>query len=136
MKNKLLIILTLIGLLGFWASTASAQKHKTITAGKTGSFHIDQVTQVGDVTLAAGMYTIQHAVENDEDILIFHKVTMDDAQIESVGKEVARVKCTMEPVDQKNPVTKFLIVIKAGQKPMIREFWIRGEKVKHVLPIF
>lgn len=53
---------------------------------------------------------------------------------QKLGEEVLRVKCDVEQVDKKIGDTKVFIRKTAAGERQIFEVWIRGQKVKHVLP--
>jgi hypothetical protein len=139
MKRRLLLIIAIfVALIGFSTLTTLAQQQKeTITAQKSGRFHLGKAARVGDKTLEAGMYQVQHADENGEHIVIFHSVEMGyrgNMGNQTLGTEVARVKCTVEAVAKKVGGTKVLIRKNAAGEREVFEVWIRGEKFKHIVP--
>lgn len=137
-KQLLLIIAIFVALFGFSTLTTLAQQQKeTITAQKSGRFHLGKAARVGDKTLEAGMYQVQHADENGEHIVIFRQVEMGyrgNMGNQKLGAEAARVKCTIEAVDKKIGNTRIMIRTNAAGEREVFEVWIRGEKVKHILP--
>ena len=138
MKKQLLLIIAIFaGLIGFSALTAVAQQIETIAAKKSGRIHFGKAVRVGDKTLEAGMYQVQHADENGEHIVIFRSVEMgfnNNMGNQKLGAEVARVKCAVEAVTKKVGSTKVLIRKNAAGEREVFEVWIRGEKFKHILP--
>ena len=138
MKKQLLLIIAIFAaLIGFSALTAVAQKHETITAQKSGRFHLGKAVRVGGKTLEAGMYQVQHADENGEHIVILRAVEMgyrNNMGNQKLGTEVARVKCTVEAVAKKVGGTRILIRKNASGEREGFEVWIRGEKFKHIVP--
>lgn len=101
-KTILFTLATFVGLAGFSTLTAVAQKHETITAQKNGKFHLGKSARVGDKVLEGGMYQVQHADVDGDHIVTFHKVEMGyfgNMGNQTLGPEVARVKCTVEAVE-------------------------------------
>lgn len=137
-RQLLLIIATFVALIGFSTLTTLAQQRKeTITAQKSGRFHLGKTVRVGGKTLEAGMYQVQQADENGEHIVIFRAVEMGyrgNMGNQKLGAEFARVKCSVEAVDKKVGDTKILIRKNAAGEGEAFEVWIRGKKVKHILP--
>ncbi len=138
MKKQLLITLAiLVALLGLSALTTLAQEQETITAEKSGRFHLGKTAHIGDKKLEAGMYQVQHFDEKGNHFVIFRKVEMGyrgNMGNQDLGEEVLRVKCTVEAVDKKIGDTKILIRKTTAGEREVFEVWIRGEKVKHVFP--
>lgn len=138
MKQTLLTTFAICAaLLGFSALTADAQKYETISEKKTGKTHFGKAVRVGGKTLEAGMYQVQHADENGEHIVIFRTVEMGyrgNMGNQTLGTEVARVKCTVEAVAKKVGGTKVLIRRNAAGDREVFEVWIRGENFKHIVP--
>lgn len=131
------VIAIFVSLFGFSTLTTFAQEQKTVTAEKGGRFHLGKAVHVRGTTLEAGMYQVQHADENGEHIVIFRKVEMGyrgNMGNQILGAEVARVKCMVEEVDKKIGNTKIMIRKNAAGERVASEVWIRGEKVKHILP--
>ena len=136
MKKQLLLTFALLGVL-VGLSTATAVAQETITADKTGRFHLGKAARVGDKVLDAGMYQVQHFDEKADHIVIFRKVEMGyrgNMGNQNLGEEVLRAKCTVEAVDKKIGDTIILLRKNAGGDREAFEVWIRGERVKHVLP--
>ncbi len=136
-KTILLTFAMFAALIGFSTLTAVAQKKETISAQKNGKFHLGKSARVGNKILEGGMYQVRHADENGEHIVVFQKVEMGyfgNMGNQTLGPEVARVKCTVEAVAKKVGGTKVLIRKNAAGEREIFEVWIRGEKSKHILP--
>jgi hypothetical protein len=139
MKKQLLFISAIVAalLFGFSTLTALAQQEETIAVQKSGRFHLGKTVRVGDKTLEPGMYQVQHADENGEHIVIFRTVEMGyrgNMGNQKLGAEVARVKCSVETVDKKIGNTRILTRKNAAGEREAFEVWIRGEKVRHILP--
>lgn len=140
MKKQPLFISVMVAALLFGFSTLTTlaqQQEETIAAQKSGRFHLGKAARVGDKTLEAGMYQVQHADENGGHIVIFRQVEMGyrgNMGNQKLGAEVARVKCTIEAVDKKIGNTRIMIRKNAAGGREAFEVWIRGEKFKHILP--
>lgn len=138
MKKTLLMTFAICAaLIGFSTTAAVAQKHETISEKKTGATHFGKAVRVGDKTLEAGMYQVQHVDENGEHIIIFRSVEMGyrgNMGNQTLGTEVARVKCTVEAFTKKIGGTRLLIRKNAAGERAVFEVWIRGEKFKHIVP--
>ncbi len=136
-KTLLLKFATLIALIGLFALPAFAQKEKRIGVGKSGKFHIGSTLRIGDKTLEAGMYQIQHLFVSNEHFLVIRVVKMsfyrNRMSEEKLGQEVARVKCTVKVVEKQNKSAKILTRRNAAGEREAFEIWFRGEKVKHLL---
>lgn len=136
-KTILLTSAMFVALFGFSTLTAVAQKHETITAKKNGKFHLGKSARVGDKTLEGRYVPVQYADENGEHIVIFHKVEMGyfgNMGNQTLGPEVARVKCTIDAVNKKSGGTKISIRKNSAGDRAVFEVWVRGERVKHILP--
>lgn len=139
MKKKVILIAAIFaGLFGFSILTTSAQQPaEIIFAQKSGRFHLNKAVRVGGKTLEAGMYQVQHILENDEHFVVFRQVEMGfrgNMGNQKLGEETTRVKCAVETVDTKNGGTKLLVRKNADGSREAYEVWIRGERVKHILP--
>ena len=111
-------------------------KGKDVLIGKKGVFHFTDVVKVGDVALQPGMYQVQHIEEGSDHILVFKEVGMQAGYKHGntpVGKEVARVKCRIEPVSKKVNNTKITLRTSATGVKEISEIQIAGETIKHIL---
>ena len=109
---------------------------KDVIIGKKGVFHFTKVVKVGDVSLQPGMYQVQHVEEGGEHVLVFKEVGMQAGYKHGntpVGKEVARVKCRIEPVSKKVNNTKITLRTSATGVKEISEIQIAGETIKHIL---
>ena len=128
---------TLIALIGLFALPAFAQKEKRISVGKSGKFHIGSTLRIGDKTLEAGMYQMQHLFISNEHFLVIRVVKMsfyrNRMSEEKLGEEVARVKCTVKVVEKQNKSAKIFTRRNAAGEREAFEIWFRGEKVKHIL---
>jgi|CXWL01.1.fsa_nt_gi hypothetical protein len=138
MKKQFLIAFVIFGtLVVFSTLTAAEQERETITVQKSGRFHLGKAVIVGDKTLEAGMYQIQHSDENGRHTVIFRVVEMGyrgNMGNQTLGAEITRVECTVEGADKKILHTKVMIRKNAAGEREAFEVWIRGERVKHILP--
>ncbi|HRH44269.1 MAG TPA: hypothetical protein PKY82_21730 [Pyrinomonadaceae bacterium] len=137
-KMSLYIIALFILVTGVFSLSAFAQDEKLIGIGKTGKFHLDSPLRVGDKLLKPGMYQVQHQTENNEHFIILREIEMNrfghPMSNEKLVGEVARFKCTIEPVEKENKNAKILVRRNAGNEREFVEVWFKGEKIKHVLP--
>jgi hypothetical protein len=109
---------------------------KDVLIGKKGVFHFTDIVKVGDVALQPGMYQVQHVEEGSDHILVFKEVGMQAGYKHGntpVGKEVARVKCTVEPVSKKVSNTKITLHANATGEKVIEEVQVAGEMFIHKL---
>lgn len=112
----------LILALGLLSLPALAQHEGTIHVGKKGQLTFSSDTRVGDAIIPKGIYQFQHVVEGADHVVVFKKTT--------TGKEVARVKCKIEPLGEKAKGT--LIYTSAEGGAHVTQIVVAGENVKHV----
>jgi len=135
MKNILFLTFAPIILLTvIFSHSALAQKTETIEAGKDGKIHLAKSLKLGDKTLAAGMYQVQHLTAGEDHIIVFKEVGMENMGGMDMSKEAARIKSAVEPLDKSAAATKLLITADSAGERWAAEVWIKGEKLKHVLP--
>lgn len=138
MRNQLVLTVVILGaLFGLSTLTSFAQETESIAAEKSGRFHLGKKARVGDKTLDAGMYQVQHFEEEGDHVVVFRKVDMgyrNNMGNQKLGEEVLRVKCAVEAANKKVGDTKVLIRKNEVGERQIFEVWIRGENVKHVVP--
>jgi hypothetical protein len=109
---------------------------KDVLIGKKGVFHFTAVVKVGNVALQPGMYQVQHLEEGSDHVLVFKEVGMQAGYRHGntpVGKEVARVKCTVEPVSKKVSNTKLTLRTSTKGEREVAEVEVGGELFKHIL---
>lgn len=112
------------------------QVGQALTAGKKGEVHFTTAVKAGDALLKPGMYQVQHVVEGDDHVIVFKEMEMPAAYRMSntpVGKEVARIKCKVEPVDKKAGNTKITLQANDKGEKEITEVQVAGEAFKHLL---
>jgi hypothetical protein len=106
------------------------------TIGKKGEVHFNTQVKAGGVVLKPGMYQVQHTVEGSEHVVIFKEVDMQAGYRMGntpVGKEVARIKCKVEPVTKKVNNTKITLRTNAAGEKEIAEVQVAGEAFKHLM---
>ncbi len=109
---------------------------KDVIIGKKGMLHFTKVIKVGEVALQPGMYQVQHVTEGTNHIIVFKEVAMAAGYKMGntpVGKEVARVQCTVEPVNKKMSNTKITLRTNAAGEKEVAEVQVAGERFKHLL---
>ena len=109
---------------------------KDVLIGKKGVFHFTSVVKVGEVALQPGMYQVQHLEEGGDHVLVFKEVGMQAGYKHGntpVGKEVARVKCTVEPVNKSVNNTKITLRTTAAGEKVMEEVQVAGEMFIHKL---
>jgi hypothetical protein len=106
------------------------------TIGKKGEVHFNTQVKAGAVVLKPGMYQVQHTVEGSEHVVIFKEVDMQAGYRMGntpVGKEVARIKCKVEPVTRKANKTKITLRTNTAGEKEIAEVQVAGEAFKHLM---
>lgn len=121
---KTWILAVLSGIVGLvmLAGFARAADQQTIKVGKKGEITLDKETKVGDATLMAGKYQIQHRVEGSDHIVVFSS---------RMGMKPIEVKCKLEPLPDKASITKVDVDTVNGERRITR-IEIAGENVAHV----
>lgn len=109
---------------------------KDVVIGKKGQVHFTSQVKVGESVLKPGMYQVQHMEEGGDHVIIFKEMGMVAGYKHSntpVGKEVARVKCKVEPVTKSVNNTKITLRTNAAGEKEIAEIQVAGEAFKHLL---
>jgi hypothetical protein len=104
--------------------TAKAMPDQFLKVGKRGEISLSTETQVGDVLLKPGKYTLQHRVEGADHVLHF--------AAQSSKNQSADVRCTLEPLEKKAPTTMMRLQ-NTGASMRLVQVQIGGENVAHVL---
>jgi len=107
-----------------------------VITGKQGEVHFTTQVKAGDAVLKPGMYQVQHLMEGSAHVIIFKEMEMPAGYKmgnTSVGKEVARINCKVEPVTQKLNNTKITLRTNAAGEKEIAEVQVAGEAFKHLL---
>lgn len=116
-------------------NTTAAARHDEMTRlGKKGELPISSPTRVGDVLLEPGTYRVQHLVEGDDHFVVFSKLPhpRPGYQHSGEGKEVARVKCRLEPLGEKAKHSGMRFGTNAAGEATVEEVHMKGEDVRHV----
>ena len=109
---------------------------KDFVIGKKGEVHFYTQVKAGDAVLKPGMYQVQHVSEGSEHVLIFKEMEMPAGYKMGntpVGKEVARIKCRVEPAAKKVSNTKLTLRTNDRGEKEIAEVQVAGEAFKHLL---
>lgn len=107
-----------------------------VIIGKKGEVHFTTQVKAGDAVLKPGMYQVQHVMEGSEHVIVFKEVGMQAGYKMGntpVGKEVARIKCKVEPVTKAVNNTKITLRTNAAGEKQIAEVQVAGEKFKHLI---
>jgi len=128
---------------GMLSLPALAQDHqgmkmpgKDVVIGKKGQVHFTAQVKAGDAVLKPGMYQVQHVVEGSDHVIIFKEMEMPAGYKMGntpVGKEVARIKCKVEPVTKKVSNTQITLRTNAAGEKEIAEVQVAGEAFRHLL---
>lgn len=121
-KSWILALLSGIVALVMLVGVTRAADQQTIKVGKKGQIVLDKETKVGDATLMAGTYQIQHRVEGADHIVVFNS---------RMGMKPIEVKCKLEPLQKKASETAMFLNTADGG-PRIVRIEIAGENVAHV----
>ena len=118
-------------------TVAAAADQQVIKVGKKGEVVFSQPTQVGDETLPAGHYVIQHRVSGEDHFVKFvgakemhhagSSMTMPMQMGPTTSKEI---KCTVEPLNQK--VQQTAVTINTEGTRRVTRIEVAGENVAHV----
>lgn len=137
MKNTRRLITTAIALIlsmGAFGSQLFAQQKNDSMVSKAGKLHIGSSVMVGNTLLEAGMYQVQHFTEGENHVIIFRIIRMgykNNMGNETLGEEVARVKCRIEPVGQRWKHTKLHVERSGSGERVVKGVQIAGEDVLH-----
>lgn len=110
---------------GLAATTSAADHEHVLKVGKKAGVTLDADTQVGDQTLEAGRYQVQHRTDGELHFVKF--IRLDGKQ-----RIETDVKCRMEPKTDKIDQTS-LTINNAGPTPRVTRIAIRGETASHWL---
>ncbi|HZS10498.1 MAG TPA: hypothetical protein VFD58_37060 [Blastocatellia bacterium] len=112
-----------------------AQTGGDVIVGQKGTVHFTEKVKVGDTILNPGMYQVQHVAEGGDHVIIFKEVGMAAGYKMGntpVGKEVARVRCNVEPVAKAATNTKVTLRKNAAGEKEVAEVQVAGEAFKHL----
>lgn len=117
--TSVLLVLSLITISGL----LYAQHVEHLRVGKKGDIHLIAQTKLGDTVLKAGTYKVQHTIEGQDHVVVFKGTD---------GKEVARLKCKLEPLNKKAAYTAVTISTNAAGEKEITQIQVSGEDAKHI----
>ena len=106
------------------SAAMKASPDKVLKVGKKGEVTFSSETQVGDVLLKPGKYTLQHRVDGADHVLHFAALSNRNSSGE--------VKCTLEPLEKKVSSTMMRLQ-NTGTSMRLVQVQIAGENVTHVL---
>lgn len=106
------------------STTMKANRDQVLKVGKKSEITLSSETQVGDVLLKPGKYTLQHRVEGADHVLHF--------AAQSGKNTAADVRCTLEPLERKTSTT-LMRLQNTGTAMRLVQVQIGGENVTHVL---
>ena len=118
--RPVLMSVLLVMLVGTTGLLSFARQKEVVRAGRKGNLHIASTVRAGDVLLKPGMYEVQHVLEGGGDVIVFTEMKMPGpfekgrTMHDSIRREVARVKCKVEPVDRKWTHTRVIPRTNAG----------------------
>ena len=107
-----------------------------VIIGKKGAVHFTAQVKAGGTVLKPGMYEVQHVMEGSEHVIVFNEVGMQAGYKMGntpLGKEVARIKCKVEPVTKKVSNTQITLRTNAAGEKEIAEVQVAGEAFKHLM---
>ena len=135
-KNRSLVMSALLVLLlGTFSLPLFGQNgHQDMTRlGKKGEATFDSAVRVGDQLLEKGTYKIQHVMEGEDHVIVFRRMVRNSPYGDLItGKEVARVKCRVEPLGEKAKHDGMRFGTNAAGEKTVEEVHVRGENVKHL----
>lgn len=122
-------------LMGAFSIPLLAQdKHEgMMKIGKKGEVTFNSSVRVGDQLLEKGTYQIQHIMEGADHVIVFRQMSRDYYRQLRSGKEVARVKCRVEPLGEKAKHGGMRFGTNAAGETTVEEVHVRGENVKHLI---
>lgn len=116
-------------------TVATAADQQVIKVGKKGEVKFSQDTQVGDLTLKAGNYQMQHRVEGSDHMIHFTELKGGDNPYYPSGPtdkaHLGEVKCRLEAMSAKAKETRVTVSTEGGVRRITR-IEIQGENVAHV----
>ena len=139
MQKRWLLLSTAVmvtGMLLLSITAASAADEQAVKVGKKGEIMLSQDTQVGDLTLKAGHYQMQHRVDGSDHMIHFTELkgVHRNPYYESGATGTAHpgeVKCRLEPMSAKAKQTAVSMSTEGGARRITR-IEIAGENVAHV----
>ena len=122
-----LSLLAAVVLVASVPARAGSEAHEhTLKVGKKAGVVLSADTQVGNQTLEAGRYQIQHQADGDQHFVKFIRT-------DSRKRTETEVLCRMEPEGGKKILATSLTINNAGPTPRVTKIAIRGETASHWL---
>ena len=126
--------------IAFLVLVALVFAQQPVSVGKNGEVELRDVTRVGTVTLQPGHYRFQHQlVDGQHFLVVFERSTVKSDPgrhyAGAVGPEVARVACTMVPLEGKVRDTALHLKKEADSTFRVTQIRISGEKTGHVVAL-
>ena len=141
MKIRIRVVAIIVALALFAIATIApvfaqhSHDHNGNQSLNKGMLRLRRTAWAGNIRLERGMYHVKHITEGDTHWLVFEEVTLRAGYQEGSmweGKEVARIKCRVEPAEKSLRNTKVTLA-KSGGAYVIEQVQIAGENVRHVL---
>lgn len=118
------------------ASSAFADEHEhALKVGKKGEVTFDHPTKVGDLTLPAGQYQLQHRVEGQDHLIHFVALGKTNPYYPTtpgVTGHPGEVKCRLEPLGKKAQSTTIWVNQEDDTYRLVK-VEVGGENVAHLL---
>lgn len=130
--SRVIKSLLFILLLGNLSLPLLAQKSDLVPIGKKGNTYFASDVRVGEAMLKQGDYFIQHVVEGADHVFVFKRAIRRSGYDIEPGKEVARVKCKVEPLGEVAKHSGLRYGTNAAGEKTVEEMHIKGENVRHV----
>jgi hypothetical protein len=136
-KRWLLAVMAVVvtGILLLSVKVVSAADEQVVKVGKKGEIRFSQDTQVGDLTLKAGHYQMQHRVDGTDHMIHFTELKGGHNPYYPSGPtgmaHPGEVKCRLEPMSAKAKETAVTVSTESGVRRITR-VEIEGENVAHV----
>lgn len=126
---KLVVLITLLGIPSFGASSTS----KELPASKAATLTFTSPTRVGERVLPAGSYQFRCVHKGGYHLMAVRQIHRAGPRgTEAVGKQVATAYCRMETLPHKVTMTSAQTTKDAFGHSVLNEVRIRGEFVRHV----
>jgi hypothetical protein len=115
----LVCVLMLTSVAGFAGAMPKIADHQTIT--------FNSPMLLGGNELPAGTYKVDHQMQGDNHIMIFHQTDVAKAKAVEV-----KVKCNLVPLTAKAKHTERRYVTNAKNQSVLTEITFQGDEAKHV----
>lgn len=139
MRIKFMGLIGLAWIAALVVVPALALAQTTMPIGKNGDVEFKTAVHVGSTTLKAGHYRFQYQITDGQHYLVVREQTT--AQLRggqhyagATGAEVARIACTVVPIDRKITATEVHTRNDSGMV-MLTQIRIAGEKDGHIVAL-